>query len=910
MCHPGLAGNLRRFRFRRTDFRDSHMPRSARYLLPLIPLLVALAAAGVVAYDWWSGIPKGQEATYVGRQVCAECHAEEMDHWHGSDHDMAMDHATSETVLGDFDGTHFTHIAFDDLIKLSAVELAAVVAEVDSPVWAVALTDAQPELRAAVLAAMPEDDRQETVEELAWIEGRVNAGEATDEAAPQFLAAGHKLVRPCDVADAHIVIGDVARRLADEGRIGLDFAVTSHMSREGEKFFITTDNRNGEMEKFPVKYVFGVRPLQQYLVEFPDGRIQCLPITWDTERKTWYHLYPKEPIPHDDVLHWTRSLQNWNYMCAECHTTNLQKNFDVATNTYETTWSEIDVSCETCHGPGSIHVELAEGDGKFGFWDRNYRYGLPNLKDENPRVEIENCAPCHARRRVIYPNDQSGSTLCDHYVTELIDDHLYYADGQILEEDYVYGSFIQSRMYDEQVRCTDCHDPHSVRVKFNDNRLCTQCHTKAQYDTTRHHHHPDATQPGTLCVECHMPETKYMGCDPRRDHSLRVPRPDLTVELGIPNACNGCHHDRAKGETAQWAADQIVDWYGEQRADNPHFAHGIAGGRELDPAAISKLRATCRNTKTRAAVRAAAMSLLSRYGDVGTAEALRGLEDDDPLVRTTAVSSLQQLPAAMMLRHLVPMLRDPVRSVRIEAVRLLSQLSRSAFNANDLPSFDAALKEYIDGQGAVADQAGAHLNLAVVYANLAQAHHGDPDRPEPTYLKMAENAYRTAIRIEPDFVPARNNLAMLCDALGRKDEAAALFREIIEIDPEMAEAYYSLGLLLAENEDRMAEATDLLGQAAELSPDNARIHYNYGLALQKIGRLDEAEQALKDSLRVAGLSQQSLSTLHALAILNAQRKRWGPAIACVEQLIQMQPQNGQWQELLQQYRQASGANTP
>ena len=683
------------------------------------------------------------------------------------------------------------------------------------------------------------------------------------------------------------------------------------MTREGDQFFITTDNKLGEMEKFPVKYVFGVRPLQQYLVEFPDGRIQCLPITWDTERQQWYHLYPKEPIPHNDPLHWTGSLQNWNYMCAECHTTNLEKNFDLATNTYRTTWSEIDVSCETCHGPGSLHVELAEGDGKFGFWDRRYGYGLPYLKDENARVEIENCAPCHSRRRIVYPNDRSGSTFCDHYLPEILDNNLYYADGQVLEEDYVYGSFIQSRMYDENVRCTNCHDPHSVKVKYNDNRLCTQCHTKAQYDTPLHHFHPDSAKPGTLCVECHMPDTKYMVADPRRDHSLRVPRPDLTVDLGIPNACNGCHNDREKGETAQWAVDQVRTWYGEKRNETEHFAHGIAAGREVAPGGESKLLKTARDPKVRAAVRASAVSLLSRYGnDRAIAEAVRALEEEDPLVRATAVRSLQYASAEEMLRRLAPMLHDPVRAVRVEAARLLAQIPRSQFRQADLAAFDAALKEYLAGQGAVADQAAAHLNLAVVYTNLAQAHHGASGRPDTKYLTLAEEEYKSAVRIEPDFIPARINLAMLCDTLGRKDEAEALFREIIQLDSEMAEAYYSLGLLLAEDESRMVEAVEVLGKAAELSPDNARIHYNYGLALQKLQRWSEAEEALKESLRISGPTEQSLQTLHALTIFYAQQERWERAIACAEKLAQMQPGNPQWKRFLQELRgQSKGSST-
>ena len=886
-------------------------PRSNVLRITLSLGIVAIVVGASYLVDWCVVMPPGQVATYVGRQKCIECHQEQYELWHGSDHDLAMDHATPQTVLGDFEDAEFTHIAFDDLVKLTDAELAQLVDAVAPEIWAVALTDGAPELRLRVLAALAENDRTDVLAQLAWLEGTRPGANATpaqtpptgdaEEASPsvEFLAANHKVVRPCDVTDAEQAIGDAARQLAREGRISADFALTSRMTREGDQFFITTDGPSGAMEKFAVKYVFGVRPLQQYLVEFPDGRIQCLPITWDTERQHWYHLYPKEPIPHNDPLHWTKSLQNWNYMCAECHTTNLKKNFDLATNTYRTTWSEIDVSCETCHGPGSLHVKLAEGDGKHGFWDRNYGYGLPNLKDENSRVQIENCAPCHSRRRIIYPNDHRSTCFCDYYVPEIIDNQLYYPDGQILEEDYVYGSFIQSRMYDNQVRCSNCHDPHSVKVKFNDNRLCTQCHIKAQYDTPLHHFHPDSSRPGTLCVECHMPDTKYMVADPRRDHSLRIPRPDLTVGLGIPNACNGCHNDRTKGETAQWAVDQVKAWYGEKRNDPEHFAYGIAAGRDVAPGGDARLAKTTRDPNVRGAIRASAVSLLSRYGsDRALGEAIQALKDEDPLIRATGVRSLQYESANVVFRYVAPMLRDPVRAVRVEAARILAGIPRSQFTQDNLEAFDKALKEYLEGQNAVADQAAAHLNMAVVYTNLAQAHHGAPGRPDPEYLAKAEQEYHNALRIEPDFIPAKVNLAMLCNTLGHKDEAENLFREIIQTDPEMAEAYYSLGMLVGEDESRMEEAAELFGHAAELSPQNARIHYNYGLALQKLQRWDDAEKALMQSLKISGRDERSLQTLHALLLLYAQQGQWDRAIACAERLREMQPQNPQWARLL------------
>jgi len=805
------------------------MPRR----IGLILLAVLGLAVIALAADWWTAVPENTPRRYVKRESCIECHQPEYDAWQGSDHDRAMDVATEETVLGDFDDAEFTH----------------------------------------------------------------QGGE-----------------------------GETAFH-----------GVTSKLFRRNGKFFVHTDGPDGRMQDFEAKYVFGVRPLQQYLVEFPDGRVQCLPVTWDTEAKRWYHLYPTEDIPHTDPLHWTKRLQNWNYMCAECHSTDLKKNYDLETDTYHTTWSEIDVSCEACHGPGSLHVELAEANSLF--WDRRAGYGLPKLKSEDPRVEIETCAPCHCRRRVVYPDWVAGSKLLDHYVPELLDGELYYADGQILEEDYVYGSFIQSKMYMKGVRCTDCHDPHTARVKFDDNRLCTQCHMgthpAGQYDTPAHHFHPDSSQPGTLCVECHMPETKYMVVDPRRDHSFQIPRPELTIwsrdEPGvreIPNACNRCHHDESKGETPEWAAEKIREWYPE-KIEPPHFAYAIAAGRQGKPKGEQMLKELLRRKDLSPMVRASALVLLGHYPHAtGHPDAVEALQDPEELVRVAAVRAVGNVPRVGRLYELlVPRLRDPIRAVRVEAVRALSRVPLSEFSREDRKAFDAALGEYLKGQEVLAEQPGTHLNLGYLHSNLGQE-------------EKALEEYRTALRLDPEFVEGHVNLAMLLAQRGETEEAITHFRRAIELrresletnrellrryelqgedilaeqqqrgvessSRELGEIHYSLGLLLAEQPDRLDEAVEQLAKAAELAGHNPRIYYNYGLALQTLGRMKEAEAALKEACRLA---PDAADHLHALTILFVQQQRWGPAAKCAEELTRRWPQNPSFRKLKRLVEQQAGGRS-
>jgi tetratricopeptide (TPR) repeat protein len=684
------------------------------------------------------------------------------------------------------------------------------------------------------------------------------------------------------------------------------FDVTSKFFRRGDHYYVTTDGPTGKSETFPVRYTFGVRPLQQYLVPFPDGRIQCLPLAWDTERKRWFHLYPNEPIPHTDVLHWTRPLQNWNYMCADCHSTDLKRNYQPATNRYHTTWSEISVSCEACHGPGSLHVELAES-GRL-FWDRRYGLGLPSLKRGDARTEVDSCAPCHARRNQAYPGFRPGQKFLDYYLPELLDGDLYYADGQIREEDYEYGSFLQSKMYDRQIRCTDCHDPHTARLRgvdpktpwqhVADNRVCVECHLgqhpAGKYDTPAHDHHPDRSKPGALCVDCHMPETPYMVVDPRRDHSMRIPRPDLTVALGIPNACNRCHHDRAKGETPAWAERQVRRWYGE-RKEPPPFAYAFAAGRAGKPEGERLLEAVTRRKDLSPIVRASAIALLGRYGsDTAQYAACDGLGSDEPLVRLAAVRSLPSLADEEIERRLAPLLRDPIRTVRMEAARILSRVPPQRFGREDRAAFDAALAEYLRGQESLDDQPAAHLNIAVVRANL-----GD--------VKGAEEEYHTALRIDPRFVPARINLAMLDDQQGKMGEAEGELRRVIELEPKMAEAHYSLGLLLGEDDRHMAAAAQSLAQAVALAPENPRMRYNYGLALQKLGEAAKAEEQLRQAHKLA---PEAADYLRALAIFYTQQKRWVSAAACAAELVERHPNDPQAQNLLEYARQKGERRQP
>lgn len=678
--------------------------------------LASIASAGA-AWDWYFALPADalRGAQYVGGSTCAECHASEARQWHGSHHDRAMELATEESVLGDFNDSTFE-------------------------------------------------------------------------------------------------------------RLG----VKTRFFRRDDRFYVNTEGPDGEYHDYEIKYTFGVEPLQQYMVEFPKGRVQVLRVSWDTRKNEWFEVTPPDAadvrLLPSDPSHWTGVAQNWNTTCAECHSTNLQKNYDLATDTYHTTYSEIDVSCEECHGPGSVHVELARSWSLF--WDRNVRYGLANLKSADSSIQIDTCAKCHARRQMVHADFRPGQEFLDYFEPSLLLAGLYHDNGQIQDEVYEYGSFLQSKMYAEHVRCTDCHNPHSLELKFSGNRLCIQCHIAGKYDSPLHHHHePDS--PGAQCIECHMPMRTYMVIDDRRDHSFRVPRPDLSVSLGTPNACNDCHTKAY--ETADWAADAVRNWYGDERPDDPHWAPALAAANRGLPEGERLLAELIRRASTPAIVKATAVSLTAQYRSADmVAVQQMALDDSEPLVRAAAANALSGGASAHeMLIRIAERLSDPVRTVRLAAVERVAGAHGELDTAYRAP-FDRSLTEFRDSQSLIADRAAAHMHLGRLEQQL-----GHPER--------AADEIRTAIRLEPYLTGPRSELAnLLATAPGSE----------------------------AEVRDLREEEAELMVRDCELLPENGDVFYRLGLLRYLLGQLDEASVALKEACR---LEPNVYEYRMALALLEERR---------------------------------------
>lgn len=689
--------------------------------------------------------------------------------------------------------------------------------------------------------------------------------------------------RAMETADDSTVLGDF-----DDARF-TRFGVETRMFRRDGKFMVNTEGPDGQHRDYQVKWTFGVEPLQQYMVELEDGRVQVLRVSWDTEQKEWFYVRPPdvqdERILPGDPLHWTGLAQNWNTMCAECHSTNLHKNFDSKTNAYHTEYSEIDVSCEACHGPASVHVHLAESSSLF--WDRRYGYGLVNpLKGVENVREVETCAPCHSRRGQIHDDYHAGKPLFDYFDPLLLQEGLYHADGQILDEVYVYGSFVQSKMFHKDVRCTDCHQPHSLKLKYEGNQLCGQCHQPGKYDGAVHHRHAGAVAEAagaTLCVNCHMPSRTYMEVDDRRDHSFRIPRPDLSVELGTPNACNDCHTKPAKD--AAWAAKWIRTWYGDKRPDDPHYARALAAERNLEPEVEELVELLITRKETPDIVRATAVAMLAGLPGDQPAEWIReALEHDSPLVRAAAARALPApRPAAQdgapsgqaaLFRQrkefvglLADLLEDPVRAVRNAAATRLVGIAGELDGASFRRALDRAVAEYREGLQIHLDRASANRNLA----DLA-AVRGD--------LPEAIRWMRNAIRQEDYLSGLRSELARLLE-----QHAGANFDEVAD-----------------EVRDLREQEAALMLRDQQLLPEAPGPHYQRGMLLYLLGDFDEARQEL---LKACELGPNDYGNWLALALLCQKQERWDQAVAALERMEQLQPGSPDVRYIYEQIRQAT-----
>ncbi|MCU7548629.1 tetratricopeptide repeat protein [Chitinophagaceae bacterium LB-8] len=652
--------------------------------------------------------------------------------------------------------------------------------------------------------------------------------------------------------------------------------VTSRFFKKDGKFFINTEGADGKPHDFEVLYTFGYYPLQQYLISFPGGRMQVPRACWDSKNKKWFHQYAGQTIHSGDWLHWTGGAQNWNTMCATCHSTNLRKNFNLEADSFHTTYSIINVSCESCHGQGKKHIDYINSD--------DYKEGekvrgsfLQLAKSASQNQQVNTCAPCHALKADISDQLIASEELMDNYIPQVPSSEQFHADGQVKGEVYIYTSFLQSKMFHRGVTCSNCHNPHSGKTLFASNQLCLQCHSKS-YDAPSHHFHETNTK-GAECKSCHMPAETFMGNDERHDHSFRVPRPDLSVQYGTPNACNKCHSNK----TAQWSAEAIVKWYGPQR--KYHFADDLLPGSKLNDQSEAHLTKLLNDTAVPPIIQAAAATHLGGILTAGSANALkRCLLQDNALIRYQALRSLANFPPDQWQSTAMPLLTDKVRAVRIAAADLYLTIP-----PNEIPEeYQAALskaktelEQYLRYQ---ADFSVGNIMIADHYLRLND-------------YENATRFYLRGLKMDSLMNYARLNLSSAYSAQGKNDQALQVLKAAAATDPSNERVFYNLGLLYNELQ-QPEEAKKSFGKAVQLKSNNPRLYYNYGLLLFQSGEVKEAENVL---LKGLALSPRDADLNYAISFLYIKTGQQEKARKYVLFLKQVAPGRAEYQGIFQMF---------
>lgn len=637
-----------------------------------------------------------------------------------------------------------------------------------------------------------------------------------------------------DIATADTVLGDFN-----------DVTVAFHdietrFFQQGDDYKVESIGPEGKPGVFPVKYTFGHYPLQQYLVDIGKGHLQALNVAWDSRPEDeggqrWFHLQPDEDINPEHPFYWTAHFQNWNSRCAECHSTNLEKNFDPINNSYQTRWSEISVGCESCHGAGSQHVSLAEqgklsGNPGFGkqmseplSWAFNGDDAIATPSGIRNSDHINMCGGCHSRRSVIGELEPLAD-YHDQYRLSMLGQGLYFPDGQINDEVYVLGSFLQSKMHQKGVTCSNCHNPHSGKLVAEGNGLCMQCHKSTTYDVPDHHHHQLGSA-GSLCVSCHMPKRTYMSVDPRSDHSFVIPNPALSDESGVPNACTSCHQDKSN----EWSVQAMNKW----GAIKQHNVWAVLNdGLSKEDILLFKEYAQGQLADSMPPIRQATLlEKLSAFPSrLAMETASHKLADPDPLIRRAAVGALQTMPLDVRWQLLSSLMTDPVRAVRFEVATTLVDAFGQASEV-DTVKLRSLIAEYRKSLAHNADSPGGQVAIGILEARAGN-------------VTLAEQAYQQALSIEPRFVPALINLADHYRSIDRNEESSSLLARALQVAPDSANTNHAYGLLLVRS-GKYQEAVEFLKAAVDQEDAQPNHAYVYAVALDSLGDTHAAMKVIE-----------------------------------------------------------------
>ncbi len=631
--------------------------------------------------------------------------------------------------------------------------------------------------------------------------------------------------------DSSSVLGDFNDR-----EITLD-GVQYRFYKSKNLFKVSVIEKNEEGQNFIIWKTFGFWPLQQYLVKTEDGKIQTLRASWNSESKNWYHQYKNEIIAPKDWLHWTNGGQRWNTMCADCHSTDVRKNYNVELDQFETTFKTQNVGCEACHGPGSNHLS----------WTKNQSSDDKGIFNPTDQVSILNqCAPCHSRRTKIKETVYPWEDFHTNYLVQNLSPDFYELDGQIKEEDYVFGSFLSSKMYHEGVKCNDCHNPHSLKLKAEGNNLCLSCH-EPKYNSKKHHFHQENSL-GADCISCHMPGKNYMGHDFRRDHSFRVPRPDQSVQFGTSNACNQCHSDKS----AKWAANKVVEWYGPER--QMHFSDFLirSAQNNLDSVSQKELIQYVSNTNFPEIARSTLVeNLQNKLSNESTRAMMESIDPNEHLILNSVLNYFTQESPQARLYFARQFLFHSKSIIRMNAAKLLLDIPSNQLNQKEQQQLRRNESELLQSLRYNADFPVGRLQLGDYYFRKND-------------LPNSILNYEIALKMDSLLLPVYSNLATAYNIFKQNEKALKVLAIGISKTPNKGQLYYLKGLLHYEM-GMKEEAIQSLNLSLKDSPNLIKSYYNLAVIHYEAKAFAQAKRVLEKGLEISPNNAELLDFLNLLS---------------------------------------------
>jgi tetratricopeptide (TPR) repeat protein len=583
------------------------------------------------------------------------------------------------------------------------------------------------------------------------------------------------------------------------------------------KGLVREQGPDGEREHRIVQ-ILGGKNVYYFLTELERGRLQTLPLAYDVGKKTWFDMPASGLRPHQGKTgaqaiptDWRDPGYTFNTSCHGCHVSQLQTNYDAASDSYRTTWSEPGVNCETCHGPAKAHNDAC-AKAPQGAPPKDLRI-LSWKRDLSVPRQNDACASCHAKLIPITPSFATGEDFFDHFDLVGLESPDYYPDGRDLGENFTQTSWMLSPCQKNgKLSCVFCHTSSGrFKQRKDPDQACLPCHADKARNPEAHTRHK-ADSPGARCIACHMPKTVFARMV-RSDHSMRPPTPAATLRFGSPNACQGCH----AGKDAAWADATVRAWRSrDYQAPLLARAELIERARKRDWTALPALLDYLGDPKHEPVFAAALVRLLRACPDARKWPVLRAaLADASPYMRAVAAEGLTEHREPHSIAALACAASDPVRLARVRAAEALAGVPTDAIEEKERAAVTAAAQELRDSFDARPDDWAVRYNLG---NDLLRR--GDP--------VAAIRAYEQAVRLRPDAAAPRVNAAMATARLGDLPGAAKLLREARDADPRNVAAAYNLGLALEEL-GQTAEAKSALADALALNPAFAEAAYNLGL---------------------------------------------------------------------------------